>query len=876
MALGVSAAPINNEAPRQLEKLAKELAANEYSVREKATLEMWGMGTSALPRLKELSRAKDPEQAIRARELVRKIEMGLFPDTDPELLAIVRRYPNALPSEKIQMVRDLQNRGAWLQMLKLHQEETNDSVRQQLQGTMEAFAVRAAREKLAKGKPADALALLKLAPRTPKSLLAIAHLHRAQGNLQAELSKVENETGTEAAEWRLALFRAAGRISDALAEVDSSKDPKLAAIMAALNGDPLPWLRLRSALDDDARARVTRQEASIIYARLAIDRWNNQKMNTADLAKLDKMLDNRSSQYRRVGRTTLFMLGEIKAAEESMVTDEAMTAVHYLFALERIDEALKLLGRTVEQPCTEQWVSDQFKDLDEDAFADFEESAQVQSLYLMAGFLESRGEHQLAYECFRKPALEFANREKAAFLNFLMKLINQPISRLPAPELAIRLSTDWAKDDDERWDSLTDAFWAGDDDSHEWWRMLGDMSPELSRAERLKLVMIVSRRLPGKPGERKKWLDLAWKHFEKSDENDREDVLHRLTDLAFSTGDVDLSEKVWPHMPEDMGSDLFWRQQIAHLTARDDWDGACDILLKQVDETEKKADGFVNPSFYAYAASALRRAGRDKKAKEYDRLVDLLFLGDGWTAMQIASAYAFGDDYERSAMWSERAAFSVAPDNSRFTMILASYADTILFESSKWKTVAAINELAGSEIIDTSYYDETIPLGNMRFRLKADTYRALSRMKTDERASLEILKRCHEIHVTDGVLADFFFPVLRQAGLIQQHDEWFAESWKRFTAVLDRHPHAANTQNTASWFASRAQRALDEALIYQTRALESFPEQPAYLDTMAEIYFAKGKRKESLNWSRKAIMNAPTDTELRRQFHHFRNDPMPK
>lgn len=875
-AWAVAAAPVGEEAPPEFEQLAGRLTHEKYAVRERATEELWRLGTSALPQLRELSRSKDPEQAIRARSLVRKIEMGLFPDTDPELLAIVQRYPEALPSDKALMIRELQSRRAWRQMLKLHQEETNDSVRRQYLSTMQRIAVYAAREKLSMGENDEALELLQLAPRNSASLLSVAHFHRAAGSLEDELRKVSDKVGVDAAQWRVALNRAAGKIDRALADIDPVKDSDLAAALAALNGDPLPWLKLRSVDNDGRNSRQMGRQSQSIYARLAMDRWNEQVMDPADLATLTKMLENRSAQYRRMARRALFMLGEVETAEAALIKDSRIMGAHHLLSLERVEEALKLLGRSVEEPCSREWVGNLLKDLDKDALEDIEDAESVQTLYIMAGFLESRGQQEHAYQCFGEPVMEFADRDKTAFLNFLMKLINQPQSFLPAPELSIRLAVEWARDDDDRWSSLTDAFWAGDDDSHEWWKLLGRIDPDASRAERLRLVMILTRRIPGDQGERKKWVNLAWNYYQHTEGDEREDILRRLVDLAFNTGDVELSQKVWPNIPEDMNNSYFWRQQISHLTARNDWNGACKVLLEQVEKMKQMKAGSINPAFHAYAASALRRTGRIKEAIHHDHMADLLFLGDGSMAMQIAMAYGFGDDYERSRIWWERAAQSISPDSSTFAIALAAYAESLIFEPSKRLLVASLNEVASSESIDSNYYEPEIPLSNMRFRLKADTYRALSHMERDKHSSMNLLRSCHQRHVTDGVLADFFFPVLRQAGLMDQHDRMFDQSWQRFTGVLERYPEAANTQNTASWFASRGHRQLDAAEKYQHTALKNFPEQAAYLDTMAEIQFAKGKRKEALKWSRKAIMNAPTDTELRKQYHHFLYDEMPK
>ena len=54
------------------------------------------------------------------------------------------------------------------------------------------------------------------------------------------------------------------------------------------------------------------------------------------------------------------------------------------------------------------------------------------------------------------------------------------------------------------------------------------------------------------------------------------------------------------------------------------------------------------------------------------------------------------------------------------------------------------------------------------------------------------------------------------------------------------------------------------------------PYQVAYLDTMAEVQFAKGKRKEALEWSARAVNYRPTDPQLRRQHERFRSSPLPR
>ena len=170
----------------------------------------------------------------------------------------------------------------------------------------------------------------------------------------------------------------------------------------------------------------------------------------------------------------------------------------------------------------------------------------------------------------------------------------------------------------------------------------------------------------------------------------------------------------------------------------------------------------------------------------------------------------------------------------------------------------------------------TEPLTLMHHRLQADLSRALANLESNREESIATLEKCHRIFINDGSLADHFFPAIRKAGLVREHDQWFGESWDRMVEIIERYPASDNTRNTAAWFASRAMRKLDEAEKQVAKALESNPDQAAYLDTMAEIQFAKGDRDKALEWSRRALNHEPNDSQLRGQHERFRSDPLPK
>lgn len=872
----LAAAPVTEQAGTNDDSWFGKLADPSFEVREQASAKLWADGKEALPRLRKLTKSADPEQATRARELVRKIEMGIFPDSDPDLLAIIEEYPKASATAKTALIRELQNRQAWRQMLKLHQEETSPTVRQQQERSMQRIAVHAAREKLAQGHEREALEFLEMAPPIPDSLLTLAEFHRLHGTLEEELEKARGKPGVEMAAWRCALHRCAGNLPEAIREAKAAQLDHLAAGLAVLGGDPLPWLDRQSREPEEGESRRVSDRVRILYAQLAAQRWRTGQLTESSLEPLREMIQNRSSQMRRSARTALFMLGDTQVSESSLEKGSPMRAVQHLLLMERVEEALRILETTTEQPCTELWVHKRFRALEEDDFEEFDGSREARALHVMAGFLEGRGLGELAFSCYRDPALEFAKRDEQGFLSFLMFLLTGGDTYLPAPELAVELAADWAAEDQDRWAKLTDFLWAGDDDSMVWWNHLGAIKPRSTRAQRLRGVMVLMRRIHSRGDERGQWLDLAWQHHQALDEDDRRDSIRKIADLAFQTEDANLSARIWNDMPEDIRDDYHWRQRAAHHSARDEWNEVCEILLDQVKQFDQRSDGATNPAFHAYAAAALRRAGREEDAKLHDQKAELLALGDPSMAMQIATAYAFADDYERSRWWWRRAALHSAPDSGMYVLSLVTYGNTLHEQVDQWPVLAAMAEVAACQSMETSYYDQEIPLVDMRMRLKSDTFRALSQLGQDRSRAIELLEQSHTNFITDGALADYFFPVLRIAGLTKEHDRWFERSWQRFEQAISLFPDSHNTRNTAGWFASRAQRQLKRALEHQRHALKVLPEQSAYLDTMAEIHFAMGQRKEAMKWSRKAILLDPTDAELRRQFHHFRNDPMPK
>ena len=852
---------------RGLEVWIRELSDESFRVRETATREIWEMGESALPALTEAAASQDPEQSYRARDLLRKIQLHITPETDPSVISLVEKYLKAGPAEKAGLFGKMRGKRAWRQMLKLYAAETNPEVREKLRPAVNGVAVKAARERLAQGDSEGARGFLELAPADQDGLLALADFHLSHGTLEDELKRAREGNGRKSAVWQLALQRVAGNPVAAEEAARIAGDSGIAVVMSALAGDPVPWLReVRAGGEEDNR--VARA-----YASIATARWLGKKARPADLDVLLRALSARDSSQRGAAMNSLFLLGEVPAPEAAFAKLKPLSAFAHFESLERIPEAFQALGLDPEQPNYRAWVEKRLKQLTANDVEDqHEASTDAEQLVMLANFLERRGLHDEAFAAFSGPLTALAKEDANEFIDFLTQLFGGREVLSGAPMLAKRIGTGWAGDDENRWQDVIVAAFGEDAEVNEWWLWLGELKPGASRSERLD-GMLALFGLGSDPAKlRKSWLTLAWKAVEAAPDEKKVALVTRISGLSMA-GDVKNALKAWDQLPESARNEVFWGQHIMHLSAYERWNEAAEVILHQIKLTTGSGQD-AGADLHAYAAAALRRAGRLDEASGHDAWAAKLALGDPALAIRIGNGYAYGGDYPQATAWYRKASFLAAPDSSEFLLALKLYSDALL-EDGKWKEAAATGEVIC--LLYSGYENSgASPLPLLRQRMQADMARALANLKDQRAESLAILRSCHRMFISDGSLADSFFPALRRVGLLKEHDEWFRESWERMEKIIARYPESDNTRNTAAWFASRAMRKLDEAAKHLAKALAANPDQPAYLDTMAEIRFAKGDRKGALEWSELAINFAPDDPQLRRQHERFRSAPLAK
>lgn len=872
-------APAVESAPQKpLPAWIADLADPKFRVREDASRELWKIGEAALPALKQVATGRDPEQAYRARELIRKIQLHLTPETDPVVVALVESYDTASPEEKVNVFAKLNSKRAWRQILKLYAGETSvdqqarlEQILQQRGSGIEGItgvAVIAARERLLAGDASGAREFLEMAPATAEGLLALADFHRSQGTLTAELERAKTLKGERVAAWRLALYRASGNLEAARDAAKSAGETKIFAVTSALLGDPLPWLNANL---------VGAGGAPSAYAALAIKRWQGE-LRPQDLEPLLRTANSKNRSERPAAFHSLFLLGEVSSAEAAYLKYSAEDAFAYFESLERVPEALQALGLKPENPDYAGWLAKRFETLakNEEENEGSSYATAMQELVMTANFMERRLPEKQWQAVWLKPMADLADKQAERF-NELLSILFGDGSSLSgrsqgAPGIAREVALAWAGDDEDRWNDVVKCAFGEEDETNALWQWLAELDPKASRPERLDGMLAICGMGRDPRRLRQRWLELAWEAVNKAPADKREPLLDRMLFFSGVTPDVATHFKVCGLLPEDKFNDVAWGSHVLNLSAANRWDEAAGFFVKQIGIlAERKLDP--QPHLHAFAAACLRKAGHQAEAAVQDALVEKLALGHD--AQRIAEGYAFGCDYARAADWRARAVLQCDPADGRTLVgILETHLNELL-EQGNWTQVAALAEVQ-AQLLSVLEIRSNMAMAQLLIRLNADLGRALANLKNDRAGSIEKLRNCHRMFPSDGSLADNFFPALRKMGLLKEHDEWFKISWERMSAVVAQFPDSDNTCNTAGWLAGRAQRNLEQAKKLLEKALAARPNSSIYLDTMAEIEFARGNRQKALEWSARAVNFMPEDPTIRHQYERFRTSPLPR
>lgn len=111
-------------------------------------------------------------------------------------------------------------------------------------------------------------------------------------------------------------------------------------------------------------------------------------------------------------------------------------------------------------------------------------------------------------------------------------------------------------------------------------------------------------------------------------------------------------------------------------------------------------------------------------------------------------------------------------------------------------------------------------------------------------------------------------------GKTKEADELFRGVWDTYAKMLDEHPESASARNSAAWLAANCRRELDRALKLAEEAVKLDPTSVGYRESLAEVHFRRGDRDKALTIMTKLAEESPRSRLFRRQLERYRTgDP---
>jgi tetratricopeptide (TPR) repeat protein len=108
-----------------------------------------------------------------------------------------------------------------------------------------------------------------------------------------------------------------------------------------------------------------------------------------------------------------------------------------------------------------------------------------------------------------------------------------------------------------------------------------------------------------------------------------------------------------------------------------------------------------------------------------------------------------------------------------------------------------------------------------------------------------------------------------EKGAKKEADALFARSWAWHAKLSDQFPRYGQGYNAAAWLAARCNRDLDKALELANKAVASAPNNPAFIDTLAEVLFRMGRRDEAVAQMKKCMEIEPKSAYFQGQMKRF-------
>ena len=842
--------------PDQKKRWREALGSQDYGVRVEAMNEIWETGEEALSLLDELSKNEDPEIAARASVLTQKLLLGITPDTSGKVLVLIDQYLESSPRGRVAVLEQLRSLEEFDLILRLRRVEKSDRVVSRMDAMIAQYMPRIVRGYLNDEKFDEAKEILGLSDKYDH-IIRLGHLLDVTGGLDEELERLREADPAENSQRYLGYLRVKGDAGLLRKEASRLGDRSAEVIAALVEGDFEPYFEYLLEI-----GKLGLPVQNYIKWTLADHRGNGEAKKKAYESIL--YLSKQEGEEREA-RMNLFRMGRGTEVVERLGDGYLAAKISYFLMQEEYLNAQDLIG-VPEALELEDWIASLSLKVEEELQSEGR-GIETDRMISAVEFLEGRGRvvdaKAVALALFDaargKPEISHSALAREIYFSAPLSVVNAVAREI------------------EEHDATASVFLGEmlySDEEHIWvFNLLEEMMPKISMNERLALTCSFSNRhLLVSPKKYDEVFERVVLTVLKSEE-----ALDGLKKL-FQILQYRNRESELVRICEEQSKLGFDSNFLRYLIALDG--GRIHDAIENLERVEFQAET-VSSVFMMQKGLAFKLAGKDgwKEMIERARVLSGGTVKDleGIAAQQLQVGF-IGESHQSLRGALLRSELIPLPgDYSGIDDIIAGLsagAATL----RNWREALAYREVAA---LTSSYAGVTGGIFLMRGRFQVLVAQgAVAMEKGDIAGAVTAFSEAHRILPRDGYLANELFPVLREVGLIELHDQLFAQSAEYAREVIRRFPKDDNAYNNFAWLASRANRCLEEAEAYLMKALEMKPQSAAYLDTMGEIHFARKDREKALNWSALSIKNevlgrATSRWELHQQRRRFQSGGFP-
>ena len=851
----------------------------DYLVREATMKKIWSMGKVAVPALKEAVKSKHPELVARATILLRNIRIGIKPDTSDEISKLVQGFFDADLNRKKQILRELYGEKAYNNMLFLLNEIQDLKQRESLYNNFDSLGHRAARAEIGRGNIEGAIELLEMSPQNEKVLRSLAFLYVRVGKLEAKLDELPSvpEKAFDI-RWKKMLLEESGdrnrlrgfaeKVNDvstiALLDLEQGKPEKMVAYL----GTQLPFEAKQGALL--INSVYTGIDTPNTIASLAkFKKWaekGNYGWDEDNLLGLQIML------YKNpVASEKLYVknLSEIGKFEHFITNDEYANALKAMgvptsdkeyaqWVKKTTDLAIKEVRNDLEKRKKEE--RQKGKLLPNKEKQEEYEISQVDVLKSIASLFQQVGDTKKAEAAILPFLKQLKEIDKETWQHTLSELTSRTMRM---HSTALKLANEDAKTADDFW-GYVGLFYNDQEYIETLWDALTSRKGVTPKQSFDDLAVLMHMRL-GDEAKREVLIDSILKEAKKGGAEDYGKMMLSLRYMCQVTHNYLALQKIMKsEIAEEKNAELLkvLKRQYGYVCyLNKDWKEFMKYEKFNSDELHNSSD------WYTKRSIAYRALGKNAEADKFIDQAILLTLGIEENLYTISRELAESGDFKRSNQMLTKIALVQGKNvTNGYTRAVFSLIGSqgYYFENEMWDQASAYSNISAClfGVDEKDFADFSPALVTQAAHMQRFSRGMQLLQQGNKKRAMELLSEAHEMMLGNGYLADHFYPVVRKSSLKKEYNQWVDASFNYVNSSLKKFPNNSNAKNTLAWILSRSQRRLDEGLKLSQSAVKNAPGESAYIDTLAEIYHAKGDKKKAVAWGDKSVRASLSGSQL--------------